>query len=117
MAQHNETEEFATFADALNKKSEFIDRRLPENEATKHAIHAAGLCRRRKHVGPERRQPENQRLRKAVDARIEDMIVRNETPVINSRDPDVYAFSAMEKCRRTGEWYPMLGHPDGVLID
>lgn len=114
-----DSEDFSKFAEELNKKSEFTgpDRRRPENEASRQAIHAAGLCRRREYIGPERRLPQNKAVRAAMDARIEQFIVKGETPVINSAAREVYANSSVHISRKTGDATPTLGCPDGILID
>jgi len=98
-------------------ETEFVDRRDPKNEAKRQEIHAAGLDRRKKYIGPERREKGNQGTRILMDLKAQHLIKNGETPVIDSKERDVYALSAMKRNKTTGDWYPRLGHQDGILID
>lgn len=105
------------YAKLSEVSTNFVDRRRPENEAERQAVHAAGFDRRKTYIGPERRSPKNQALRDSMDKKIGDFAENGEIPVIDSIGKDVYAVPGMETRRKTGNSNPMLGAEDGILID
>jgi len=75
------------------------------------------LAKKKKYAGPERREPENEKIRAAMNQRIAELEKAGKTPVVDSKRREVFADSAARKCRKTGETHAILGDKNGVLID